>query len=692
MAAVMRVVRFGWLAALGLACATTAQAQIMSPRPVLMPQPPAVLMPRPEPVAPPVPLLAPCDAPRASDRVMLVIGNAGYPVDEWPALPNAASDAEAICRAFAAQGFRVIKLENAARAETEAAIASFAELAASADTAIFYFAGHGFEYAGTNFLVPIDAPLRSTRAALPKRYLDLAGALRAVMQARHAMVFLDACRTRDPVVSVTDADPRGPDGPVGAINLPGNFEGVVFYSTARGRPAFDAAPADQKNSPFAEAVIARLETPDLELNRYFAFVRADVKERTVFETGGPQIPTPYGVLAEDYFFRRAAMPIAASDPATDSESTSDELICQLSGNCDSGVKEGVEENATSDSRGFKIARKPASAISVSAPTGSSPRLATAARPRTGAVRTQDGSESGGGSLGGFANPAPTQPAPATPASRFAGFDPGLARSALAALTVEQLRREDEPQIIGRLLGKTSAGSVARLAETGDRQAQYLYGSMLYQGIGVAKDVAAARVMLEASAVGGTPAAQLEYGYFLDNFTTQPGDKARALELYEAAAKQDWPKAQSFLAYRLWSAEPRADGSGQDKDRALALWRAAAAGGHSYAWYALSVYGRQTDEARQGLIALAASGDVSGDAWLCEADYFEGTGRAALDRCLRAAQEGYAGPMAVLAQLYGTGQMGPASAKEARYWARLADARAELAPGYRAALQPLLGPR
>ena len=283
--AVVRKGRFGWLAALGFAWAVSAQAQIMSPRPPIVSP---VLMPRAlPPLAPPA-----CDAPRTSDRVMLVIGNAGYPADEWPALPNAASDAEAICRAFAAQGFRVIKLENAGRAQTETAIRNFAELAAKADTAIFYFAGHGFEYAGTNFLVPVDAPLQSSRAALADRYIDLAGALRAVMQARHAIMFLDACRTLDPVVSVSDADPRGPDGPVGTINLPGNFEGVVFYSTARGRPAFDAAPADQKNSPFAEAVIARLATPDLELNRYFAFVRADVKERTTFETGGPQIPTP----------------------------------------------------------------------------------------------------------------------------------------------------------------------------------------------------------------------------------------------------------------------------------------------------------------------------------------------------------------------------------------------------------------
>lgn len=638
------MLKAGFLAILlGLACAGEAQAQVATQRAVMPP---------------------PCDAPRASDRVMLVIGNAGYPADEWPTLPNAASDAEAICQAFAAQGFRVIKLENAGRAATEAAISGFAELAAKADTAIFYFAGHGFEYAGTNFLVPVDAPLQSSRAALANRYIDMAGALRAVMQARHAILFLDACRTRDPVVSVTDADPRGPDGPVGTINLPGNFEGVVFYSTARGRPAFDAAPADQKNSPFAEAVIARLATPDLELNRYFAFVRADVKERTTFETGGPQIPTPYGVLAENYFLWR------------DPKLTTAELVCKLAGDCpgEEDKFDGVPE-----SRGFKIARKvePAAATPTSATTSSA-----APRPRTGATRPALG-----GGLVGFSSANPVQPA--TPASKFAAFDPGLARSALASLTPEQLRREDEPQIIGRLLGKTSAGNVARLAETGDAQAQYLYGSMLYQGIGVPKDPAAARVMLESAAQSATPAAQLEYGYFLDIFGQQPGDKARALELYEAAAKQDWPKAQSFLAYRLWSAEPGTDGSGQDKNRALALWRAAAAGGHSYAWYALSVYRRQVEEARAGLAVLSVAGDVSGDAWACEADYFEGSGRASLERCLRAAQEGYAGPMAVLAQIYGTGQMGPASAKEARYWAQLANAKPELAPSYRTALQPLL---
>lgn len=601
------MLRSGFLAILlGLAGAGETQAQIATLPPVIPP---------------------PCDAPRVSDRVMLVIGNAGYPADEWPALPNAASDAEAICRAFAAQGFRVIKLENAGRAATEAAISGFAELAAKADTAIFYFAGHGFEYAGTNFLVPVDAPLQSSRAALASRYIDLAGALRAVMRARHAIMFLDACRTRDPVVSVSDADPRGPDGPVGTINLPGNFEGVVFYSTARGRPAFDAAPADQKNSPFAEAVIARLATPDLELNRYFAFVRADVKERTTFETGGPQIPTPYGVLAEAYFFSRT----------------------------------GSSSQGTIATKGFKIDRKSDPAATASAPAPKKIPL--------------DPTNVGCASC--YFNKLP--------ASALGRFDPGLARNALAALTPEQLRREDEPLLIGRLLGKVPASSVAMLARIGDAQAQYLYGSMLYQGIGVAKDLAAARTMLESAVQAATPAAQLEYGYFLDTFGQQPGDKARALELYEAAAKQDWPKAQSFLAYRLWSGEPPQ----QDRPRALALWRAAAAGGHSYAWYALSAYGRQVEEARAGLAALSAAGDVSGDAWACEADYFEASGRASLELCLRAAQEGYAGPMAVLAQIYGTGQMGPASAKEARYWARLANAKPELAPAYRTALQPLL---
>ena len=649
-----------------------------------------------QPAAPPLAAPVACDAPRESDRVLLVIGNTGYPgsddpeadeTGQWPRLRNARTDARAICEAFARQGFRVVKLEDATRAATDEAIGQFAELARRADTALFYFAGHGFEYAGTNYLVPVDAPTAASSRQLADRFVNLAAAVRATAQARHAIVFLDACRTRDPVVSVSDANPNGPDGPAGVINLPGSFEGVVFYSTARGKPAFDAAPQGESNSPFAKAVIARLGTPDLELSRYFAFVRSDVKERTIQEQGGPQIPTPYGVFDDEFYFRRAMVrsvlattaPAATSgaeggpavaaepgvSPADVDNPTAEELVCQLAGDC----AEEAKADPAKDSRGFKIARKGDAGASAPRPASSSPRVAAKVASPSGA----------------FGAIRPTRPVGMSAAARFAGFDAGRARAALAALTPEMMRREDEPQLIGRLLASASAGDMATLAASGDGTAQYLYGSMLYQGIGVAKDLAAAKAELAAAATSGLPAAQLEYAFFLQNFGGGAADKDEARRLYEAAAGQGWPKAQSHLAYVLWSSPPPA----QDKPRAIALWREAAAGGHAFGWYALGTYGGRLDEARRGLRGLSAARDPGADAWLCELEHAVDNARAAMATCLAAAQEGHPGPMAILAQVYATGQFGPSSAKEARYWARLAASKPELDPQHRARLQPLL---
>ena len=651
-----------------------------------------------QPAAQPIAAPAACETSRTTERVLLVIGNTGYPGSDdfeptaprkWPKLRNARSDAQAICAAFFRQGFRVIKLEDATRDETRTAIEQFAELARQADTAMFYFAGHGFEYAGTNYLVPVDAPTAAASKQLADSYVNLAAAVRATAQARHAIVFLDACRTRDPVVTVSDADPTGPDGPAGVINLPGSFEGVVFYSTARGKPAFDAAPQGEPNSPFAKAVIDRLQIPDLELSRYFAFVRADVKERTFQERGGPQIPTPYGVFDEEFYFRRAIIQPArlertpsgssgggssAADrqvqaaPVRTDGPTAEDLICQLSGDC--GEPAEVDP-ATPDSRGFKIARK-------TSPTGEPPQAAAPAR-TTAKI---------GATGGRFSAAQPVRPAATSAAGRFAGFDAGRARSAIAALTPEMMRREDEPQLIGRLLGSASAVDVAELAATGDATAQYLYGSMLYQGIGAAKDMARARTALAAAAESGLPAAQLEYAFFLQNFGDGAADKNEARRLFEASAAQGWAKAQSHLAYVLWSSAPPA----QDKKRAIALWRQATAGGHAFALYALGAYGGRVDEARQGLKRLAAAGDIGGSAWLCELEHAVDNAKAGTEACLAAAQDGFPGAMAVLAQIYATGQSGPGSAKEARYWARMAAAKPELDPQHRARLQPLLKDR
>lgn len=585
-----------------------------------------------------------CDAPRQSDRVALVVGNSGYRLGMWPHLDNADHDAEAVCAAFASQGFRVILLKDGTREAMATAVAAFGDAAQHADTALFYYAGHGFEYAGFNYLVPVDAPRVTSRGRLPSQFVDLAGVLRMVKEAKHGLVFLDACRTRDAVVQIEDADPTGPDGPAGTINLPGDFEGVVFYSTARGNPAFDAAPADSPNSPFARAVVERLDTPDLELMRYFAFVRSDVK-RVTQRPGPAQVPITYGFLSDPYYFRRT--------PDVATEAPDEDRASAIGGS--SPVTRRVRTGA----------------VRASGP----PVKSRASRPPTAAMPAP-----------GVTRPAPRDALPSL-TRQLAAFDPGKARSALAAIDQETLAHEDEPQVIGRVLADADAGSVGALAQSGDPTAGYLYGAMLYLGLGVPKDLGAARTVLAKAAQSGLPAAELEYGYFLETYGDRPEDKGAANALYEKAAGAGYGKAQAHLAYRLWNGE----GVPMDRDRALALWGKAADEGYPYAIYAVGTYGHRPDYAKAKLAALASGGNRAGDSWLCEMGVYESRPQAMFSHCLAAAQDGYSNAMAITAQLYmGGGEIQP-SPREAAYWARLALAQPDFTdPGRRAAAQRIAG--
>lgn len=649
---------------------------------------------------------AKCDDARDSKRVALVVGNGTYLPGQWANLPNARSDAQAVCDGFAGQGFRVIKVENADRDAMGAAIAEFAKLAPKADIALFYFAGHGFEYAGVNWLVPVDAPVETARGWLKGQFVDLATVLAAVKQAKNGLVFLDACRTRDPIVRIKDADPDGPDGPAGTINLPGDFEGVVFYSTARGASAFDAAPVNSPNSPFAQAVVDRLAIPDLELMRYFSFVRADVKRRTTEQTGGPQIPITYGFLSNELYFNQ---PPAASggldvpDPAPAATPTSGAVVVRSSGPDAAAFPVGKHFQPDSkivlkagssvtiiDAYGTRIIKGPGTfSVTQSVASRMEGQAAyvtnTTRRVRAGAVR-----DSAPGATGMAPPPeiiAPPMPGSQVPTltRKFAGLDPGKARDALAAIDKHTLATEDEPQVIARVLGQADAGSVAALANAGDPTAQYLYGAMLYLGIGVERDLPAARAILEKAAAGGGGAGLLEYGYFLENYGDRPADKALAAEVFEKAAQTGYPKAQAHMAFRLWEGKNAA----VDKARATTLWQGAAAQGYPYAWYALGVYAGQMKDASQHLGEYAAKGDRGSDGWLCELAEYRGEAGAAFDHCLKAAQDGIPGSMAVLARLYAEGDGVTLSKREALYWAKLALAQPDYTDTYRRPLTEAL---
>lgn len=242
------------------------------------------------------------DAPLQGDRVALLIGNSAYNDWEWPSLKNAVNDIDHVCEAFRKAGIAPRIVRNANMPTLDAALTRFAAEAAGAKSVILYYAGHGFEYGGRNWLVPMDAPPATRRADVEKRYLSIEAAVeRVVPKGAFTLVFVDACRTAEPVVRIADVDTgRGEAGsaPLGLLDI---AQGAVFYSTAKGRPALDFAPVGSPVSPFAAAVVKELAIPGLEIGDYFKVVSREVYKRTHGMELGPQQPFHYGSWFDDYY-------------------------------------------------------------------------------------------------------------------------------------------------------------------------------------------------------------------------------------------------------------------------------------------------------------------------------------------------------------------------------------------------------
>ncbi len=263
-------------------------------------------------------------APLEGERVALLIGNSAYNDWEWPSLKNAVNDIDYVCVAFAKAGISPRIVRNADMPTLDAALTRFAAEAAGAKSVIIYYAGHGFEYGGRNWLVPMEAPPATRRADVEKRYLSIEAAVKRVVPAgAFTLLFVDACRTAEPVVRIEDVNVAAGDAASAPLGLLDIGQGAVFYSTAKGRPALDFAPVGSPVSPFAAAVVKELAIPGLEISDYFKVVSREVYKRTHGMELGPQQPFHYGSWFDDYYLVAppdipAAVPALASaaEPAT----------------------------------------------------------------------------------------------------------------------------------------------------------------------------------------------------------------------------------------------------------------------------------------------------------------------------------------------------------------------------------------
>jgi uncharacterized caspase-like protein len=225
-------------------------------------------------------------------RVALVIGNSRYVAAT--ALTNPAADARLIAASLKKAGFDSVDLQlDLGKSALEAQLRNFGNRAEGADVALIYYAGHGIEAGGQNYLIPIDAKLERDRD-LDVEATRLDTALLMSEGARMRIVVLDACRN-NPFVSrmVRSLRSRAVGRGLAAIEPEG--ETLVVYSAKAGATAADG---DGANSPFAQALAKRLPQPGLEISLLFRAVRDDVLKMT----GRTQEPFTYGSLSGTAFY------------------------------------------------------------------------------------------------------------------------------------------------------------------------------------------------------------------------------------------------------------------------------------------------------------------------------------------------------------------------------------------------------
>src|ERR1700710_1160320 len=240
----------------------------------------------------------------AENRLALVIGQSAYL--SVPKLPNPANDAKAVSQLLSDSGFEVSTAADLSQTEMRAQVGNFAAKVAAKgpDTiALVFYAGHGLQIDGENFLVPVDVdPKRETDIPLQAvRLNDILNTLASV-PSKTRILLLDSCRN-NPFPDINKTAARGlaiVDAKTGA---PGTF---MSFSTSPGAEAEDGSGA---NSPYTTALLAAAKEPGLPIEDTFKHVRLAVNKATA----GRQTPWNSSSLTDDFIF--VAGPAAANAPA-----------------------------------------------------------------------------------------------------------------------------------------------------------------------------------------------------------------------------------------------------------------------------------------------------------------------------------------------------------------------------------------
>ncbi len=258
----------------------------------------------------------------AERRVALVIGNSDY--KHTASLANPKNDAEAISASLERLGFEVLTGLDTDIHQMIGLVRDFSRALEGADVALFYYAGHGLQVNGNNYLAPVDAELND-QADLDFGTVKLSSILRQMDRHRAAnLVFLDACR--DNPLSKTLARSmsvgRSVDFGRGLARVEAGIGTMIAYATQPGNIALDGDDNDgEGHSPFTKALLNHMETPGLDIGNMMIKVRKDV----ISATKQKQVPWDHSSLTGQFYFKpddtTTTGPVAAVDPVDTTQMT-----------------------------------------------------------------------------------------------------------------------------------------------------------------------------------------------------------------------------------------------------------------------------------------------------------------------------------------------------------------------------------
>ncbi len=509
-------------------------------------------------------LLLSAMASLAQPRFALVIGNGAYMTAP---LANPKNDAELMAKTLRQLGFEVTKQVDVDQKGMRRALLEFGrKLKAAEAVGVFYYAGHGVQLDGENYLIPVGAEINEARE-IPVEAVNFGEVLKTfdASSRRIAIAILDACRNNPFAASSRDGT-RG----LASMNAPSGT--LISYATAPGQVALDG---DGANSPFAEALARSMQQVGLPVEDVFKRTRRQVLAKTAER----QTPWESSSLVGDFYFRPKT---GAQEPS------SPDLARAVDAARLAEIAEWEQIKSSRSRRDFErhLARYPAGVFAEVArwrlqqlspdPRVASPAWGWTITGETGAsIRT--GSTERGAASQSFEQALQLDRPGATGSDlEQAARLYATAADAGIAAAMHNLARLYE---YGTGVPKDPVTAITlfrRAATAGFAPAMSALGALYEFGDGVAVDLVEAVRLYRMAAEQGDLAGMTSLGYLHAAGKGVAKDFAAARRWYGIAAERGYPRAQFNLALM----ELRGEGQPADAAKALRYFEAAAAGGHA----------------------------------------------------------------------------------------------------------------